>query len=259
MRASTALRCCWITMNNRKCRPDPYLHIGYVPKPRTERVLIDNAPAFLHGVRAALCADVHLRRHTSNRRLHEIIDCIAGTNADMLLLGGDYGEGASQCVRFLDALSRLHFPLGAYAVRGNNDIVLPNRSDVRFLINQDICIPIGGGTLAIGGMDDYKYGAPDARNLFRSAVDYRILLSHFPIIANCPADLMISGHTHAGQINLLGVTPYTVGFEGRYPICALRGLHSIDRLQVYVTRGIGCSKLPIRLGAAPEITLIEFG
>ena len=246
-------------MNNRIFRPDPYLHIGYVPKPRTERVFIDNAPAFLHGVRAVLCADVHLRRHTSNRRLHEIIDCISAANADMLLLCGDYGEGATQCIRFFDALSRLKLPLGIYAVRGNNDAYLPNRSDVCFLVNQDTAIRIGGGTLAIGGVDDYKYGAPDARNLFNAAADYRILLSHFPIIADCPADLMLSGHTHAGQINLLGVTPYAVGFERRYPICAVRGLHMHNHLQVYVSRGIGCSKLPIRLGAAPEITLIEFG
>ena len=245
-------------MNNTVIRPDPYLHIGYVPKPRTERVFIDGAPEFLRGVRAVLCADVHLRACTSDRRLREIIDTIDAANADLLLLGGDYGEGAAQCDRFFDALSHLVFPLGAYAVRGNNDSALSDRPNVRALINRDICIPFRGGTIAIGGVDDHKYGAPDSCNLFQSAADYRILLSHFPIIADCKCDLMLSGHTHAGQVSLLGITPYAVGFERRYPICAVRGLHRMNDLQVYVSRGIGCSKLPIRLGAAPEITLLEF-
>ena len=143
-------------------------------------------------------------------------------------------------------------------MRGNNDSALSDKSNVRALINRDIYIPFHGGTVAIGGVDDHKYGAPDSRNLFQSAADYRILLSHFPIIADCECDLMLSGHTHAGQINLLGITPYAVGLERRYPICAVRGLHSIHDLQVYVSRGVGCSRLPVRLGAAPEITLLEF-
>ena len=245
-------------MNHKIIPPDSYLHIGYVPKPRTERVFIDGAPEFLRGVRAVLCADVHLRACTPDRRLNEIIDTIDAANAELLLLGGDYGEGAAQCDRFFDALSHLVFPLGAYAVRGNNDSALSDRPNVRVLINRDICIPFRGGTIAIGGVDDHKNGAPDSRNLFQSAADYRILLSHFPIIPDCECDLMLSGHTHAGQINLLGITPYAVGFERRYPLCAQRGLHRFDDLRVYVSPGVGCSKMPIRLGAAPEITLLEF-
>ena len=245
-------------MNHKIIPPDSYLHIGYVPKPRTERVFIDGAPEFLRGVRAVLCADVHLRACTPDRRLNEIIDTIDAANADLLLLGGDYGEGAAQCDRFFGALSRLAFPLGAYAVRGNNDSSLPDAPGVHRLINRDVYIQFRGGTIAIGGVDDHKNGAPDSRNLFRSAADYRILLSHFPIIAGCKCDLMLSGHTHAGQINLLGITPYAVGFERRYPLCAQRGLHRFDDLRVYVSPGVGCSKMPIRLGAAPEITLLEF-
>ena len=85
-------------MNNTVIRPDPYLHIGYVPKPRTERVFIDGAPEFLRGVRAVLCADVHLRACTPDHRLNEIIDTIDAANADLLLLGGDYGEGARNAI-----------------------------------------------------------------------------------------------------------------------------------------------------------------
>lgn len=234
------------------------MYVGYVPMPRVERVFIDDAPEFMRGVRAVLCTDVHLRSRTSDRRLNQIVDAIAGAHADMLLLAGDYGEGAAQCERFFDALSRVSFPLGVYAVPGNNDEHTFRRAGVDFLVNRDVRLSVNGGTLLIGGVDDYKYGEPDAGGILRGEGDYRILLSHFPIIADCPADLMLSGHTHAGQINLLGVTPYLIGFERRYKICALRGMHRAKKLRVYVSRGIGNSKLPLRVGSAPEITVIEF-
>ena len=176
----------------------------------------------------------------------------------LLLMGGSMGYGnIADNVTAIDKMD-LGSDFQMIIVCGNNDSALSDRPNVRALINRDICIPFRGGTIAIGGVDDHKYGAPDSCNLFQSAADYRILLSHFPIIADCKCDLMLSGHTHAGQINLLGITPYVVGFERRYPICAVRGLHRMNNLQVYVSRGIGCSKLPIRLGAAPEITLLEF-
>ncbi len=246
-------------MNRKLIKPDPYLYIGYVPMPRTEQVFIDGAPDFMHGVRAVLCADVHLRSCTSDARLNAIVGAIAAAKADMLLLCGDYGEGGAQCARFFDALTDVDFPLGIYAVPGNNDERTFQWERVHFLINRDVHVYVNGGDLAIGGIDDYKYGAPNAAHIFRDGTgDYHLLLSHFPIIADCPADLMLCGHTHAGQVNVLGVTPYLIGFERENNLCALRGMHRAGNLQIYVSRGIGNSRLPIRLGAAPEITLIEF-
>ena len=69
---------------------------------------------------------------------------------------------------------------------------------------------------------------------------------------------MLSGHTHAGQFNLLGLTPYSVGFERRFRHLAIRGLHRVGDMHLLVGSGIGVSRLPLRIGASPRIYLMEF-
>jgi predicted MPP superfamily phosphohydrolase len=75
-------------------------------------------------------------------------------------------------------------------------------------------------------------------------------------------DLMLSGHTHGGQFNLLGVTPYTFGFERlfarRRSSRFIAGLHEYRGAQMLVSKGIGMSRIPLRIGVRSEIHRIDF-
>ncbi len=254
------------TKNHILTPPDCSLHPGAFCLPETKRVTISGAPAWLRGIRALFVSDVHLRPSISDAKLGALIDAIRSAQADLLLLGGDYAEADEDCARFFQALSACDFPLGAYAVPGNNDpretqvladMMAPAK--VTLLKNRCAQIQLKGNRLEIAGCDDHKYGSPRTKGLFGDRAGYRILLSHFPAKPDCACELMLSGHTHAGQFNLLGLTPYSIGFEHRFRHLAIRGLHRFDGMQLLVGNGIGVSRLPLRVGASPRIYLLEFG
>lgn len=234
------------------------------PEPRVTHVQIETAPAALAGMRALFVSDVHLRKCVSDEKLDALLRLIAAQHADVLLLGGDYGEGAGQCARFFDALSPLRFPMGVYAVPGNNDDrdALPQcarRAGIRLLVNETASAAFRGHPLEIAGCDDYKFGQPQTENLFADPNNYRIFLSHFPVLPQCRCDLQFSGHTHGGQICLFGLTPYSLAFENRFGVTVVRGDNLVRGTRLLVSGGIGISKLPVRICASPEILLAEFG
>ena len=260
-----APHCCWIRRVDVRTLPDRDLRVGFFPQPQTIRLRIEGAPAHMQPLRALFFSDVHLRRCVSDAQLDALVEQIAALKPSLLLLGGDYAESEADCVRFFRALARVRAPLGAYAVPGNNDRMATDalrqtmaEAGVALLINENRRIELPGGALEIGGCDDHKYGLPDTRSRFRESNAYRILLSHFPCAPDCDCDLMLSGHTHGGQCNLLGCTPYTLGFERRYHLLALRGLHARGGMRLLVGNGIGVSRLPLRIGAQPQIYLLEF-
>ncbi len=239
-------------------------NIGIFPLPAVTRREVAGAAAFMRGLRLLFVCDVHLRPSVSEARLERLIDLIAAQRADMLLLGGDYAETAADCERFFNALSRVHCPLGGFGVPGNNDVAAADRlgtwmrrAHVRLLKNEYVRLNIGSGMLEIGGCDEHRYGTPMTRQLFTDGA-YRILLSHYPVAADCTCELQLSGHTHGGQICLGRISPYSVGFEHKYGICAVRGEKMIGETRLMVCNGIGVSRLPLRLGAPPEMLLLEF-
>ena len=247
-------------------KPDSYLHIGWFPLPEIEEITIHDAPVFLQGLNVLFVSDVHLRRSVSGEKLSALISLIKAQNAGMILFGGDYAETADQHRRFFQALSEVHAKHGVYGVMGNNDREafpdtkafrkLAADGGMKLLVNEFETVD-PGGRLQIGGCDDHKWGKPETGKLFGDA-DYRILLSHFPVKPDCHADLMLSGHTHGGQFNLLGITPYSVGFEFKYHMEALSGLHSFAKRKLLVSPGIGVSRLPLRIGVKPKILLVKF-
>lgn len=245
--------------------PDCSLHPGVFHLPELERVSIDGAPAWLRGLKALFVSDVHLRPGVSDARLNALIELIRSAHADLLLLGGDYAESDADCARFFQALSACDFPLGAYAAPGNNDpqdteVLADMMAPARVVLLKNRCaqIHLKGNRLEIGGCDEHKYGSPRTAGLFSERAGYRILLSHFPVKPDCACELMLSGHTHAGQLNLLGFTPYSLGFEHGFHFLAIRGLHRTGSMQLLVSNGIGVSRFPLRIGASPRIHLLEF-
>ena len=233
------------------------------------------ATAFLRGMKAALVSDIHVLPRTTDSQIQKLADVISELKPDILLLGGDYADRQEDAVRLFKALSHVKTPLGGWGVPGNNDAEawgdldgrrkLMARTGFRLLVNESAQIPLNGGTLYIGGVDERKFGAPSARGLFpeaRTSLGYSILLSHYPCMPDVTPDLMLSGHTHGGQFNCLGLTPFSIGFERLFrrgmEALAVSGLHKIGDMQLLVSKGIGGSRIQWRVGVRPEIDLITF-
>ena len=116
------------------------------------------------------------------------------------------------------------------------------------------------GPLAIGGLDDLLTGHARPKAMMAALARLhggRVIVSHSPDpFARLPANmgLMLAGHTHCGQITFFGWAPVTNSFYGRRFVC---GLVRERGNVLVVTAGLGTSVVPIRLGARPDIWLIE--
>ena len=189
---------------------------------------------------------------------------------DIVLLGGDMAEYDEGLELFLSRL-RERFPAShILAVPGNNDdAVMDGDRDAQmrvyqkygahYLLNALYTTQISGRQIEIAGLEDaYKHEPkPDLFTCGEGA--YRILLAHEPIKQNInrDADLLLFGHTHGGQINVLGATCYLLHYENMFVFEHIADTKRVGKSLLLVSRGIGYSKLPIRLGAAGEIHYIR--
>jgi predicted MPP superfamily phosphohydrolase len=247
-----------------------FICLGWNPAPKSERLVISDAPRFMRGLRIAFAADFHIRNCTSDEYIRRLTGMLDDAHADILMLGGDYGESVPAAIRLFDALSDLRFPLGTFGVMGNNDVEcfgdadsLRRRAGFQLLVNEKRTLRINGGALHIGGADELKYGTARVSGLFprSGAPCYSILISHYPRLhrfdSGARPRLMLSGHTHAGQISLFGMSCYSLGLEKGKVDC-VSGQRKADGTLLVVSPGIGVSRLPIRVGAAPRIHIVDF-
>ena len=256
-------------------RPDTYIGPCGDLRCTVSECRIPGAPAFMRGLRALFITDVHALPRTTASQIEALAARAADARADILLLGGDYADQAEPCKRLFEGLKRLGAPMGIYGVVGNNDREafedigalrrIMSEAGVVPLINESVTLSVGGGRLIVAGLDEYKHGHPDPAGLYPAGAGegvYRVLLSHFPRRVSPMPDLMLSGHTHGGQFNLLGITPYTIGFERlihrNRASHFISGLHRADGGWVFVSKGIGASRIPLRVGVRPEMNLLVF-
>lgn len=238
-------------------------------------------PADLHGMRVVQFSDIHLDEYTEPFFLRRVIERINQLNPDAVFLTGDFvtssaghqssvREAAWQCAEMLKGLECR----SVYAILGNHDVgagteVEPalRASGINVIKNSYLPIERGSGRLWLAGLDDPLYGHPN----LDAAVPERIrgvknepvvLLCHGPDYASNvqehPAgqaiDLMLSGHTHGGQIRLPLVGALVLPPMGRRFI---EGWFQFGRMRLYVNRGIGTTGLPFRFDCPPEITVFN--
>jgi hypothetical protein len=234
-----------------------------------EIVLADLAPAF-DGYRIALLTDLHSSPLVPRWWLDRAVDTANALAPDLVALGGDFLDDDPHYIAELgDILRPLRGKDGAVAVLGNHDHYVGAQgvreelasAGVRELWNAHFVLIRGGAPLVIGGVGDLETDVVDCERALAgaSANAPRIVLSHDPdVFAYWPAeprlDLMLAGHTHGGQayLPLLGPPYVPSQFGFRY----LQGLIREGGRQLYVSRGVGASGLPIRWGCPPELTLV---
>ncbi len=203
-------------------------------------------------------------------------DLALAEKPDIVLLPGDFFQGPDSLYeRWEDEwhawMSRLNPPFGAYACMGNIDPV--ERGDrlfagtpVRMLRNEVIEVDVRGTRVAIGGLE-WKFDLPEAREARRklcaSDAAVRLLVAHTPDAAlvrdaDLWADLVVSGHTHGGQIVVPGFGP-PLTFTDVPREVAAGGLHDLNGRMVYVSRGVGMERgiaPPMRFLCPPEISVL---
>jgi uncharacterized protein len=224
-----------------------------------------NAPP----LRIALLTDLHAGPSTGPEVFRRAAHALVTWQPDLILWGGDYVLFDGQHAQRLEPLLTAYTPkLGSYAVWGNHDWVsglgairrVFQRCGVRILANEPARLPAPYASVAIVGLDDLTMGAMDYAKAWRGLNDddFRLLLAHNPdsllMLSGQRADLSLSGHTHGGQIRLPGgYAPYVPSKVARNQPS---GLHQTASGPLYISRGIGCTAFPLRINAAPELTLL---
>ena len=174
---------------------------------------------------------------------------------------------ANMRFRARSLLGRLRARYGVYAVLGNHDhwtdasliTDLFRAEGITVLVNQGMRFELNGEAFWLAGVDDTMVGLEDLSLALAGAreSEMKLLLAHNPIIlrraARARVDLVLSGHTHGGQVKLRSERSPS----GRPRRRLLRGLGRQGDTQIYVTRGLGTVVLPIRYGCPPEVSLLE--
>ncbi|WP_311931801.1 metallophosphoesterase [Microbispora sp. H11081] len=230
----------------------------------------------MNGLRIAAVSDIHLGPLTGRGHAERIVRMINGLEADAVAIVGDLVDGTvAELGPIATPLRSLESRYGAYFVTGNHEYYTSAGPEewieelrslgIRPLRNERVEIRHGGAVLDLAGVNDLN-GAPSGDGPdFGKALGGRdadrpvVLLAHQPVQVTEAAahgvDLQLSGHTHGGQM-----APFNLLVTLQQPVVG--GLASVPRTgggdtRLYVTRGAGFWGPPVRVGAPPEITLVE--
>jgi len=221
-------------------------------------------------VRLAQISDLHMATFTPFFR--EVAARLHDLRPDVLLFTGDMIErtaGLPALTAFLAECPEVP----SFAILGNwerwSGVSLDalrriyDRRGTELLVNRSMDVALGGRRLRITGLDDLVGGAPDAAAALGSCApaDHHLLLVHCPAARDAcllPAghrvDLVLAGHTHGGQIAPFGLAPVRPPGSGRY----VAGWYRDAGPPLYVSRGVGTSLVPVRIGATAEIAVFDW-
>jgi predicted MPP superfamily phosphohydrolase len=244
---------------------------GPIPIRRVPVTLDRLAPA-LDGFRIAVLSDIHLGPTAKRAFLDGVVRTVNRAGVGLVTIVGDLVDGdVAELGSAAAGLRNLESRHGTYFVTGNHEYIsgagqwveyLPSL-DVRVLRNEREEIRQDGAAFSLAGVDDRTAGQSgepghgadlDAALAGRDPSSPLILLAHqpwqFTEAARREVDLQLSGHTHGGQL-----VPFNYLVRLDQP--AVAGLSRVGGSQLYVTRGVGTWGPPVRVGAPPEITIVE--
>jgi predicted MPP superfamily phosphohydrolase len=233
-------------------------------------IFIKNLPERFEGFRITQLTDVHHSHIVSLNEVHKVVGLAQQTRPDIFVLTGDYTTSYRRFIEpCADAFSALSAPEGTWAVLGNHDHYTDpelttwalERNQVSVLHNANTTLRRGPDTLQLAGIDDWTWNAANFSRAFYglNKETTTILLSHQPRVLEFEetenVSLVLSGHTHGGQINLP-----VFGAPARFATSDLKFAHGLFRrrdTQLYVSSGTGVIGLPVRLGVRPEIAVLH--
>jgi predicted MPP superfamily phosphohydrolase len=247
-----------------------------------QRVRLACLPKAFEGFRIAQLSDIHLGPFTTADYIRRCVDITNGLEPDLIALTGDYicwdPEAQGEVVR---VLAGLRAPHGVFGCMGNHeaDVGIEDSitrlfaaQGIRMLRQERAPIRLGDEMLNLIGIDQGSGVAPDAERQVEG--DRRlqqlkalimpdtvnILLIHYPHAFDQPelgVDLTLAGDIHGGGQLSLDFVHRGLNLGSLMGVPYIRGLYENGGEQLYMNRGIGITGFPIRLGARPEITVLE--
>jgi hypothetical protein len=243
------------------------------------RVPIAGLPATFHGFRIVHLSDLHAGRKVPHSYLQEAVDLANAQAGDLIALTGDFvHKGYRHVETVADALARLRAPCGVFAVLGNHDFSVRNALGIRryrrlhlavedalnergivVLRNENHELRRAGGSLHLVGVDDLWSRRCDLDSALGALPGHlpRVVLAHNPRtiekLKSWRCDLMLSGHTHGGQINWPGLGRVFLSRRGRR---FAAGMYQHAGSYLFVHRGVGFG-LRFRFGVRPEVAVLE--
>ncbi len=247
-------------------------------------VMIPNLPPEFKGTTITLASDIHSGPYMDINDMNHIVTLINDLQSDIILLPGDFvTTHRNEIPPVAEALSGLKAPMGVFATTGNHEFYVDadmvsqgiTESGIKMLRNENVVLKKGDASLYLLGIDDIDAEtiklhldgkpAPHIDETFRNVPHNAatILMNHKPYrfedYAKMNVGLMLSGHTHGGQI-VLARFGKTVLCPSAFASKFIEGIYtpaeSQSKSQLYVSRGLGTVALPMRLNCPPEIARI---
>jgi hypothetical protein len=239
-------------------------------------ITLPRLPDAFTGMKIVQISDIHFQEYTEAAFLDAIVRKVNALAPDLVVLTGDFVSSKPLPRRFsvrlgyhcAERLSQLTCPL-RYAILGNHDCLVGSHAVTDALhshgipVLADSFVPLerNGQRVWLAGIKDVLEERPNLEAALpagRSAHEPVILLAHEPDFADHAVgrqvDLVLSGHTHGGQILLPMLPPLLLPDMG---VKYVHGLFRLsDGMQLYVNRGIGAVTLPFRFRCQPEMTVI---
>jgi predicted MPP superfamily phosphohydrolase len=238
---------------------------------------VRDLPSGLVGLRVAHLTDFHGGEHLPPKYLSEVVDRTRELQPDLIALTGDFvHKGYRHVEDVARALGRLRAPLGVFAVLGNHDFSVRNalgwrrhrglhkavadsltRRGIHVLRNESVVVKRRGVPFQVAGIDDLWSGECDLAGALRGLCPNspRLVLAHNPLtvdhLGDERCDLMLSGHTHGGQVNWPGIGRLFMGKKARR---LPAGMCQHGRTPVYVNKGVGYG-WRFRFGVRPEVAI----
>ena len=238
----------------------------------TKEFYIGSATIDSANLKVVQISDLHL--HLINYQLIQLAKELNKIQPDLILITGDSIDKAQNISLLNNFLQLIDKNIQKVAILGNweywgkvdlsalEKIYTDNYCTL--LINETIQYSFRNRTISITGVDDFVGGSANLETALKEYVksDHHIILNHCPeysdyiskhLNQDIPVDFILSGHTHGGQINILGLVPFLPKGSGKY----IKGWYNDNNPKLYVSKGIGTSIFPARFGARAEIGIFN--
>ena len=227
-----------------------------------EDLAVAGWPDALNGLRIGFLSDLHRSGTVSHQMIATAVSAVMADRPELIVLGGDYVTNFDH--RYVqpaaEALAGLSASAGVFAVLGNHDDerdVTGALTAAGFSVLRDARtqIVVRGEAIDIAGLRYWTRRMSDIARIIRGASPTLILLAHTPSrlieAAALSVPLMLSGHTHGGQIVLPGLGALAAR---EFPV--VKGSARRDNTTVFVTRGVGTVYVPVRINCPPEVAIL---
>ncbi len=240
----------------------------------TTEIPVYGLPNEFDGFVLAMVSDIHAGAFMLTRQMREYVSIVNDLGADLTVVPGDFVTGkVDEVYPFAEAFSELRAPHGVYGVLGNHDFYTgdPDRvarevekAGIHMLRDASVTIRRGSSSIVLAGVDDVGRNDRAPVKLYKALASVpkgsaTVLLCHrpyyLPQAAARDVGLMLSGHTHGGQI-VLGRFGNAVLTPAAFASPYIWGLYTSRNTRMYITRGIGTVGLPMRINCPAEISKI---